>query len=187
MNQLHMDYCGGPEWAALVRKAVVPFATGGVDLGDDLVEAGPGPGATTDVLREMVARLTSVELDPLLAAALRERFSDTNVTIVEADASSMPFESGRFSAAICLTMLHHVPTIEVQDRLLGELGRVVRSGGVVVGSDNLDSPDFRVAHEGDTCVPIDPATLAERLTALGFEDVVVELNPFAFRFVARVP
>ena len=182
-----MEYCAGPEWAELVRHAIVPWATRGVDLGDDLLEARPGPGATTVVLRELVARLTAVELDPLLVQQLQARFHGTNVTIVEADAAAMPFESGQFSAAICLTMLHHVPALEVQDRLLAELGRVVRPGGTVVGSDNLDSPEFRAAHEGDTCLPIDPATLAGRLASLGFVDVRVELNePYSFRFIAHV-
>jgi SAM-dependent methyltransferase len=147
----------------------------------------PGPGATTDVLREHVARLTAVELDPDLAAALRTRFAGTNVTVVESDATQMPFEANRFSAGICLTMLHHVPTAELQDRLLAELGRVVRSGGTVIGSDNLDSPDFRIAHEGDICNPIDPAELSERLEALGFTQVHVEQNPYAFAFTAKAP
>src|SRR5260221_12755343 len=99
----------------------------------------------------------------------------------------MPFEAGQFSAAVCLTMLPHVPDGASQDRLLAELGRVVRPGGVVVGSDNLDSPDFRTFHEGDTCNPIDPDGLPARLAALGFVEVSVERNPYAFRFVAKVP
>jgi hypothetical protein len=32
----------------------------------------------------------------------------------------MPFTSGRFSAAVCFTMLHHVPTPALQDRLLAD-------------------------------------------------------------------
>jgi SAM-dependent methyltransferase len=80
-------------------------------------------------------------------------------------------------------MLHHVPDRESQDRLLAEMARVVRPGGVVIGSDNLDSPEFREFHEGDVCLPIDPAELPRRLEAAGLRDVRVETNPYAYRFV----
>ena len=46
----------------------MPLAT--VDLGDDVLEVGPGYGATTDVFRERVGSLTSVEIDPVLADEL---------------------------------------------------------------------------------------------------------------------
>jgi ubiquinone/menaquinone biosynthesis C-methylase UbiE len=187
VNDDHLKYCAGPEWAALVRKHIVPWATAGVELGDHLLELGAGPGATTDVLRSMVAKLTAVELDEPLAKALRTRLAATNVTVVQADATDLPFEGGQFSAAICLTMLHHVESTALQDRLLAQMARVVRSGGAIVGSDNLDSEEFRTFHAGDICTPLDPATLTDRLETLGLRDVMVETNPYAFRFVARVP
>ena len=85
-----------------------------------------------------------------------------------------------------MTMLHHVPTSEMQDEILAAMARVVAPGGTVMGSDNLDSPLFREGHVGDTCVPVDPAGLQERLERIGLTDVLVETNPFAFRFSARV-
>jgi len=51
MNELHLRACAGPEWAETVRDHIIPWTTAGVDLGDHLLEVGPGPGATTDVLR----------------------------------------------------------------------------------------------------------------------------------------
>ena len=186
VNEQHRICCGGPEWAALVRDSVVPWVTRGVGLGGHLLEVGPGYGATTDVLRTMVARLTAVELDPDLAAALSERFAGSNVTILNADATEMPFEAGTFNAGICMTMLHHVPTPALQDEILAAMARAVAPGGMVMGSDNLDSPQFRDGHVGDTCVPVDPAGLQQRLERIGLQDVEVETNPFAFRFRGRV-
>ncbi len=183
MNERHLAYCAGPEWAEVVEKYTIPWATGGVDLGDHLLEVGPGPGLTTDLLRTMVSSLTAVEVDPALAAALGERLGGTNVTVREADATALPFEDGTFSSAICLTMLHHVPDRDAQDRLLSEMARVVRPGGPVIGNDSLDSPEFREFHEGDICTPIDPADLPARLEGAGLRDVQVETNPYAFRFV----
>jgi ubiquinone/menaquinone biosynthesis C-methylase UbiE len=186
MNKLHLEYCGGREWAKLVRESIVPWVTGGIDLGDHLLEVGPGPGMTTDVLRELVPQLTAVEVDPMLAAPLRERLAGTNVTVVEADATDLPFEAGAFSAAICLTMLHHVPEPGLQDRLLAEMARVVRPGGYVLSTDNLDSPEFRKGHIDDICNPIDPATLEHRLAAVGLTGVEITTNPYAFRLRIRV-
>ena len=185
MNKLQLTYCASHEWAALVTGSIIPWATGGVALGDHWLEVGPGPGRTTETLRHLAARLTAVELDHDLATALAARFGGTNVTVVEADAAALPMSDGTFTGAICLTMLHHVPTQALQDQLFAEVRRVLMSGGAFVGNDNLDSPQVREAHVDDTCVPIDPATLAGRLEAAGFEAVEVETNPYAFRFRAR--
>jgi SAM-dependent methyltransferase len=185
MNAEHLAYCAGPEWAETVRDHIIPWVTAGVDLGGHLIEVGPGPGATTDVLRHMVARLTAVEVDGALAAALTARFAGTNAEALHADATALPFEDGEFSAAICLTMLHHVPEAALQDRIFAEMARVVRPGGWVIGSDSLDSPEFRGFHDGDVCLPIPPEGLAARLEAAGLREVTIETNPYAFRFAAR--
>jgi SAM-dependent methyltransferase len=185
MNKAHLEYCAGPEWRDVVQQHVIPWATGGIDLGDHLLEAGPGPGATTDILAAMVPKLTAIEIDEDLAAQLTARFEGTHVMVQRGDATAMPFADGTFSSAICLTMLHHLPDAAAQDRLFAEFNRVVRPGGWVIGSDNLDSDEFRAFHEGDTCTPIDPGGLEARLRAAGFSEVAVTTNPFAMKFCAR--
>ena len=128
-----------------------------------------------------------VELDAALADALTERFDATNVTVVTGDASALPFEDGEFTAALSFTMLHHVPTPELQDRVLAELGRVVRPGGWIAGEDSLPSDGLRDFHDGDTYVPLDPETLPGRLTAAGWLDVQVITNEYATRFHGLAP
>lgn len=56
-------------------------------------EIGLGRG-TTERLRLRCERLTSLELDPVFAGPLRERMQNTNVTVVEGDATNMPFADG---------------------------------------------------------------------------------------------
>jgi SAM-dependent methyltransferase len=182
VNPAHLELCSSAEWAEAVEQWVIPHALDGIELGDDVIEVGPGPGRTTDVLRTLVAHLTAVEIDPDLARVLSTRLVDTNVDVVEADATDMPFPNERFSGAISLTMLHHVPSVELQDRLFAEVHRVLRPGGWFAGSDSVDTPDWRQLHEGDVCVPLDPATLAERFTAAGFVDISVDQNDYAVRF-----
>lgn len=183
MNAKHLELCASAEWAETVQRYILPWVMDGVDLGDDVLEIGPGPGRTTDVIAEAVPKLTAVELDENLASALAAR-APSNVEVIQADATDMPLPDGRFSAALSLTMLHHVPTPELQDAIFVEVARVLRSGGIFTGQDSRDSDEFRELHVDDICVPIDPETLAARLTAAGFNEVLVQPNDYATRFRA---
>ena len=180
MNEAHKA-CGGDEWRAVVREHIIPGAVRDLDLGDDVLEVGPGYGATTDVLSELVPRLTAVEIDDELAAFLTDRFAAaSHVTIHRGDATALTFDDARFSAAMSFTMLHHVPTVELQDALFAEVARVLRPGAPLVAGDSLKSEELEAHHEGDTYNPVDPATLPDRLAAAGFVDVEVSTNPFAW-------
>jgi SAM-dependent methyltransferase len=185
MNEAHKR-CGSDEWRQTIREVILPWALGDVDLGDDVLEVGPGYGATTDVLSEAVPRLTSVEIDDELAAMLVERFAGVpSVQIVHGDATALAYADDRFSGAACFTMLHHVPTDELQDRLFAEIARVLRPGAALVASDSLASDELEAHHEGDTYNPVDPASLPDRLAAAGFDHVEVRTNPSGWAAVAR--
>jgi ubiquinone/menaquinone biosynthesis C-methylase UbiE len=186
VNEAHLRLCGSDEWAEGLKKWVIPGALNGVTLGEHVLEIGPGPGRTTEILKEMASKLTAVEIDPTLAAQLSERMAATNVTVVHGDATSLTFPDGQFSAAVSFTMLHHVPTPELQDRLFAEAARVVRKGGVFAGVDSFDSDEFRKLHVDDICVPVPPETLAERLRRAGFVEVVVEPNAYVLQWRAVV-
>jgi SAM-dependent methyltransferase len=184
VNKAHLEYCSSPEWARLVEDELLPWVLDGCELGDDLLEVGPGPGLTTDVLRHQAARLTALELDRDLAAQLAARLAGSNVTVVAGDVTRMPFPAGRFSAAACLTMLHHIPSPALQDAALAELARVLRPGGLLVGADGLDTPARRELHVDDVFVPVEAATLAARLEAAGFGRPRVDIAGDRVRFAA---
>lgn len=186
MNEAH-EYCGSDEWRQLIREVILPWALRETDLGDDVLEVGPGYGATTDVLGASTARLTSVEIDTELAGLLRERFAHKpSIQIINGDATALEFADGRFTGAACFTMLHHVPTAELQDRLFAEVARVLQPGAALVASDSLGSDELAGAHEGDNYNPVDPASLPSRLAAAGFTDVDVRTNEFGWTVLARV-
>ena len=190
MNVFHRWYCKSKGWARVMQQSVLPWALGDVDLGDNVLEIGPGPGVTTDWLRARVPHVTAVEIDHKLAQSLRKRLEGTNVTVLEGDATAMQFGDNTFSAAVCFTMLHHVPSAELQDRLLGEACRVLRPGGVFTGSDSTPTLMWNIYHVFDTRTPVDPDAFGSRLERAGFTEVKVQRPPggrSGFSFSARKP
>jgi SAM-dependent methyltransferase len=190
VNQQHLDHLGTEEWRQTLRDHALPFAFGplGPDaLGADVLEIGPGPGMTTDLLRPLVPALTSIELNTALADDLQRRLVGTNVDVVEGDATAMPFEDGRFTGAVTFTMLHHVPTVELQAAMFREVHRVLRPGGLLVANDSVGREELAAFHVDDTYNPVDPTTLEDRLGAMGYVDIEIAVNPYAWACRARRP
>ncbi|MEU6254189.1 class I SAM-dependent methyltransferase [Streptomyces sp. NPDC047043] len=189
MNQAHLTFLASPEWADTLRTRLLPWLRETVVLGDDVLEVGPGPGLTTDLLLQLTERITAVEIDADLARQLAERLHGTRAEVVHGDATTVDLEPDRFSAATCFTMLHHVESPEAQDRLFVRVCQLLCPGGVFVGADSVASDELRDFHVGDTYVPVDPDTLELRLTTAGFTDITVIRPPGEghFRFTARKP
>jgi SAM-dependent methyltransferase len=185
VNEGHRAGCASDEWRATVREHIIPWSVGSVDLGADVLEIGPGYGATTEVLRERVAHLTAVEIDEDLASALAAKLAGTNVDVLVGDATALDFPDERFTGATSFSMLHHVHSEAAQDQLFAEVARVLRPGGAFVASDSLDSPGLREFHHDDIFVPVDPAELTRRLDAAGFADISVRENEYAWTALAR--
>lgn len=187
MNFIHRRLCKSDRWKQTVEAYIVPWVLEGVDLGRNVLEVGPGPGLTTDVLHSRVEHLTCVEIDRGFAKALSRRMAGANVTVLCEDATGMSLPDASFDGALSFTMLHHVRSAALQDRLLAEVLRVLRPGGIFAGVDSLDSRTFRLLHIFDTLTPVDPRTFPRRLEAAGYIGVQVDTNPYAFRFRAHRP
>ena len=187
MNLIHRWICNSKPWQSAVEKRMIPWALTELDLGAKVLEIGPGPGVTTDVLRGRVSDLTCIEIDRAYAASLSRRMAGTNVTVLCGDGAAMPLANANFDGAVCFTMLHHLSSAGLQDRLLAEVARVLRPGGIFAGVDSLSSPVFRLLHLWDTMVVVDPETFPSRLEAAGFENIQVDIDKRGFRFRARRP
>jgi ubiquinone/menaquinone biosynthesis C-methylase UbiE len=184
LNRYHQRLCRSADWAAHVADTVVPRVLDGVPLGDRVLELGPGYGASTRPLAERTKSLTALESDQKLASRLRTQLGQS-VTVVHGDATDMAFGAATFTAAVCFTMLHHLPSSAAQDRLFAEVARVLVPGGVFAGTDSQPSWRFRLIHLADTCNPVDPGTLAGRLTVAGFGQVKIDTSDGAVSFVAQ--
>ncbi len=176
MNENHAKLMPSPEWAEYIQGEVLPQATAGVKLGTDLLELGPGPGAATEWLRHRVGRLVAVEQEEDAAAALAERFARTNVEVVRGDAAAVDYPDESFDTVAAFTMLHHVPTRALQDKVLAEAFRVLRPGGTFLGSDSLPSDGLHHFHEADTYNPVEPAAFLTRLQTTGFAAITLRVT-----------
>jgi SAM-dependent methyltransferase len=195
MNDGHIELLTSDGWREYLERDVLPWILSTIPATDlaEVVEVGPGPGLMTELLRPRVGAHVAIEIDDGLATSLRARFEPDSVEVICADATATDLEGGRFTAALCLTMLHNVPSAERQDALFRELHRLLRPGGHLVVLDSLDSPTLRAFHADDTFVPVALDTLETRLQVAGFTDTGIERwdpprRPGAkVRFVARKP
>jgi len=187
MNRLHRWYCQSDRWKQKLESEILPWSLSGIDLGNEVLEIGPGPGLTTDWLRHQCKTLTCIEVDPGLASSLGRRTANTNISVQCGDATVLPYCDHAFTGVVSFTMLHHVPSPALQNRLLVEVYRVLRPGGIFAGIDSMPSLSMRIFHLCDTLVLVDPASLPTRLRVAGFEDVKVNVRMGRFRFLARRP
>lgn len=175
MNLCHRLWCSSNRWAEDVETHVLPGILADVELGDNTLEIGPGYGAFLRVLVDKTPKLTAVEIDTPMAQRLQRLYGD-RARIINGDGTETGLPDNEFSSVVSFTMLHHVPTAELQDRLFAEAFRVLRPGGVFAGWDGVPSLKFRVLHFRDTCNPVPPETLPDRLRAAGFHDVEVKVG-----------
>jgi SAM-dependent methyltransferase len=186
MNLCHRLCCNSDHWAKEVKGQVLPWVLADVELGDNTLEIGPGYGAFLRVLVDKTPKLTAVEIDTPMAQRLQELYGD-RARIINGDGTDTGLPADEFSSVVSFTMLHHVPTADLQDRLFAEAFRVLRPGGVFTGSDGVPSLMFSILHFRDTCNPVPPDTLPDRLRAAGFHDIDVEVRTGRQRWRAAKP
>jgi 23S rRNA (adenine-N6)-dimethyltransferase len=108
--------------ADLVRYA-------GVEAGDLVVDVGAGTGALTNALASARARVVALELDPVLTAELRRRFSERDVEVVEADAREYRWPKTSFAV---VANLPFAGSRDILSRLLGDPRVPLRRADAIV-------------------------------------------------------
>jgi SAM-dependent methyltransferase len=94
-----------------------------------------GPGVVSRAVAGKVGSVNGIDLTPAMIeeAEKRARVEEVrNVSFAVGDATSLDFPEATFDGAITRLSLHHVPA---PARMVAEMARVVRPGGVVVLSD----------------------------------------------------
>ena len=179
---LHRRYGrgGGENWFEwIAQHAALP-------AGADVLDIGCGPGWLWEQGKDSFPAGLSVTLcdlspgmvtDAVKAAKAAGRYA--KVSGVVADASSLPFADGSFDAVLACHMLYHVPDARVA---LGELRRVLRPGGILAVTTNLEGnmgPLYALGAAAFGGMASDPAAdifglrKAEMLVSEQFGDVKV--------------
>lgn len=131
------------EQVEMVREQLVAFV---VPRGDErAVDAGTGAGTLALALAPLVREVVGVDIVPELLERARNS-APKNVSFVEGDATSLPFEDGSFDLAATRRTLHHIARPE---RAVAELARVTAAGGRVFVDDQIAPVDPLAALELD--------------------------------------
>jgi SAM-dependent methyltransferase len=98
--------------------------------GLDVLDVGSGQGIDVIRFARAGARVTGIDLTPRHVELARAHLAalELDGTVVEADATALPFPDGSFDAVSSNGVLHHVPEI---DDALREIRRVLRPGGTL--------------------------------------------------------
>ena len=191
------------EVAARFAAAVIEGAAGGGDASDSegasaapaVVEIGPGKGALTLPLLAAGARVLAVEVDPRLAAVLRERAAErgfgSRLRIVTGDALELDFGAAirDFGAAPPLPVCGNLP-FSVGSRLLLRLIEVDLEAGAAAirrdGGDDRRDDDRDDDREAGPADGREAGTRAARPVGALFESFTLTLQrEVAERVTAR--
>src|SRR3954447_5409945 len=163
--------------------------------GERVLDVGCGPGVYAADLLERVGSSGSVAgIDASEAMlALAERRAP-GAELVSAPATALPFDDASFDGALSVQVLEYVEDV---DRVLSELGRVLRPGGRIVLWDvdwptvsmHSSDPDRMrralAAWDRHLVHPSLPRTLGARLRQAGFTDVALEGHAFTTTELTR--
>jgi len=105
-----------------------------VDRGRSYLDVGCGNGAAALLVADTFGvRVVGVDVDPQQVALARAAAGDrSDVLFMTADATSLPFENGRFDIVATSKATHHVPR---WSSALAEMQRVLTSNGYLVYAD----------------------------------------------------
>ena len=81
MNRPHRWCCRSSGWQQKLNGEILPWTLEWMELGDHVLEIGPGPALTTDWLRQRSAGLTCLELDRDLASFLEKRIGRDGIRV----------------------------------------------------------------------------------------------------------
>ena len=130
--------------ARVVRRLIAKNAMPGAPI----LDAGCGTGLN---LRHLPPGSTGVDINPRNVALVQRRLP--NHRVVQGDVEAMPFADGSFGTVLCTEVIEHIPD---PSAALREFARVLRPGGVLIGSVPARSLIWRLRFLSSTCPHSEP-------------------------------
>jgi SAM-dependent methyltransferase len=148
------------------------------------LDAGCGTGLN---LRNLPVGSAGLDINPRNIDVVRRRMPMARAVV--GDVEAMPFDDAAFATVICTEVLEHVPNPRLA---IDEIARVLRPGGILIGSVPARSLIWRFRFLSSTCPHEEPFhnqyTVSEVRTLLAgwsIERLTLSLLHFNVVFVAR--
>ena len=120
----------------------------GIKPGMRVLEIGCGSGAFTTFVARAVGpagRVEALDIQPAMLAQLEKKLAKPvyqdiqNITLHRASAYELPFGDGELDLTYLITVLPEIPD---QARVLAEINRVLKPGGILAVAELLLDPDY---------------------------------------------
>jgi len=135
-----------PESARLLHDFSVALLTLQPARDDRILDLGAGGCWCSDLLGRLNRSSVAVDISADMLRTGRSRPTGGSIRAVAGDMEQLPFRSGAFNKAICLSAIHHVPDIPTA---LREIARVLTDDGVAFfsepGRGHADAPGSTAA------------------------------------------
>ena len=100
-----------------------------VKSGDRVLDIGCGNGRAYQLFAGQAIAYEGVDVSERLVALARERVRDVLAGFRVGSMLALPFEDQEFDVAVCVAVLHHIPSAEYRLKALQEAYRVLNQGG----------------------------------------------------------
>jgi ubiquinone/menaquinone biosynthesis C-methylase UbiE len=149
--------------------------------GERVLDVGCGAGALAYAVAPAAREVVAIDSDPSMVEVARAN-APANVRVELGDGERLPFEDNEFDVAATLRTLHH--TLHAA-RLVNELVRVTKPGGIVLVADQLAPEEveeavalneFERARDGSTSRVLPEHELRELFARLGLTVVRAEVD-----------
>ncbi len=117
---------------ATVRKKVVKLA--GATGGAEILDIATGTGKQAFAFAKKGYKVTGIDLSEDMLKIARKNNKYKNLKLEVGDATRLPFEDNKFDVSCVSFALHDMPS-EIREKVVGEMVRVTKSGGIIVAAD----------------------------------------------------
>ena len=107
-------------------KAMADYAK----IGDRVLDSGCASGRLFGVLQEKNVEYFGIDISEKLIDIAKKTYPEANFQV--GDALNLPFPNNYFDKVFSVSVLHHIPSKELQMQYLKETHRVLKTGGLLV-------------------------------------------------------